>query len=209
PPPAGPPSRGRRVAALSVAVGAFTAVGVAWAVTQPPTAEPGDTRTAEEPVEAASSGEAVETPPAPDPDPSLPDEPEATNADPPVPPTETEKVASGSEADPAPEKKRDQDRTERHEPSHEQRTERREPSRDQPSQRAMGGEPGTRRGTLLVSVVPHGNVWIDGRKHGAAPVRMRVRPGAHTVATGEKAPEKFTSVEVEAGKLERVVLHAQ
>lgn len=186
------------MAALSVAVGALTAVGAAWAVTQPPAAEPEDAETAEEPVEAASSDEATETSPAPDPDPSHPNEPEATNADPPVPPTETEEEASGSEADPAPEKKRDQDRTERREPSHEQ-----------PSQRATGGEPSARRGTLLVSVVPHGNVWVDGRKHGAAPVRMRVKPGAHTVATGEKAPEKFTSVEVEAGELERVVLHAQ
>jgi eukaryotic-like serine/threonine-protein kinase len=59
---------------------------------------------------------------------------------------------------------------------------------------------------LHVVVLPFGDVWIDGRHVGPSPARVRIRPGSHTVATGDGAPERSTRVQVAAGEQRRVVL---
>jgi hypothetical protein len=54
-------------------------------------------------------------------------------------------------------------------------------------------------------VLPFGDVWIDGRKVGSAPIQREVDPGVHTVATGEGQARKQRRVRVRGGQERTVV----
>jgi hypothetical protein len=62
----------------------------------------------------------------------------------------------------------------------------------------------TERGTLRVAVVPYGDVWIDGRHIGTAPVVVDVQPGRHVVATGADGPTESRVVQVAPGQRREV-----
>ena len=60
--------------------------------------------------------------------------------------------------------------------------------------------------TLSVIVIPFGDVWVDGRHVGTAPLDVEVPAGRHVVAAGEGSPTKRTTVQVTPGQRRRVVL---
>ncbi len=68
--------------------------------------------------------------------------------------------------------------------------------------------PDDRRGqaTLEIVVIPFGDVWIDGRRVGSAPIVQEVPPGPHVVATGDDGPTNRRNVRVHAGERRRVVI---
>ncbi|MCZ7681183.1 MAG: PEGA domain-containing protein [Sandaracinaceae bacterium] len=51
-----------------------------------------------------------------------------------------------------------------------------------------------------MTVFPWGEVWIDGRRHGRAPVSVRVPEGTHSVGVGRGSIEERRRVRVEAGQ---------
>jgi serine/threonine protein kinase len=59
---------------------------------------------------------------------------------------------------------------------------------------------------LTVVVFPFGNVWIDGRKVGAAPVTITVPAGPHVIGGGRDTPERQSALSLKAGESRRVVL---
>jgi hypothetical protein len=61
-------------------------------------------------------------------------------------------------------------------------------------------------GTLQVAVTPWGQVWIDGKFMGRAPVVTRVSAGTHVVAAGVDRPSVRRRVQVTADRTQRVVL---
>lgn len=63
-----------------------------------------------------------------------------------------------------------------------------------------------RPGTLRVTVVPWGDVWVDGRYMGRAPTEVPLRPGRHTVAAGTDRPSVRRSVQILPGQPRRVEL---
>lgn len=63
-----------------------------------------------------------------------------------------------------------------------------------------------RPGTLRVTVVPWGDVWVDGRYMGRAPTEVSLRPGRHTVAAGAERPTASRTVQIVPGQLRRLEL---
>jgi len=63
-----------------------------------------------------------------------------------------------------------------------------------------------RPGTLRVTVVPWGDVWVDGRYMGRAPTEISLRPGRHTVAAGTEGPSVSRAVQIVPGQARRVEL---
>jgi serine/threonine protein kinase len=61
-------------------------------------------------------------------------------------------------------------------------------------------------GELRVVVVPFGDVWVDGRPRGHAPVLVRLPPGNHEVAWGDGRPDGHRNVRLAPGAHEKVVL---
>jgi hypothetical protein len=61
-------------------------------------------------------------------------------------------------------------------------------------------------GELRVVVVPFGDVWVDGRPRGHAPVLLRLPPGTHEVAWGDGRPDARRNVQLAPGAHEKVVL---
>ena len=59
-------------------------------------------------------------------------------------------------------------------------------------------------GTLVVRVVPWGNVWLNGRAMGRAPRTLKIRPGEHTVGVGHAAGDWSRRVRVIPGGLKTV-----
>lgn len=58
-----------------------------------------------------------------------------------------------------------------------------------------------KRGRLSVKVFPWGDVWIDGKPRGRAPVRdIALPPGRHRVSAGQGEPSKTRAVRVKAGQ---------
>jgi hypothetical protein len=59
-----------------------------------------------------------------------------------------------------------------------------------------------------VVVVPHGEVWIDGRHVGSAPIERAVSAGRHTIEAGPSRDQRTMRrvVELAAGADETVVL---
>jgi hypothetical protein len=55
-------------------------------------------------------------------------------------------------------------------------------------------------------VTPWGQVWIDGKFMGRAPVVTRVSAGTHVVAAGVDRPSVRRRVQVTADRTQRVVL---
>lgn len=82
-------------------------------------------------------------------------------------------------------------------------------ARELPAAPVVAAEPevepdDARPGTLRVTVVPWGDVWVDGRYMGRAPTEVSLRPGRHTVAAGAERPTVRRSVQVASGQLRRL-----
>jgi hypothetical protein len=56
-----------------------------------------------------------------------------------------------------------------------------------------------------VVVFPFGDVWIDGKSLGHAPVNLKVSPGPHEVGVGDGRPEQRRSVQLHAGQHENLI----
>ncbi len=52
------------------------------------------------------------------------------------------------------------------------------------------------KGWLEIQVRPHGEVWVDGKLAGDAPVRVRARAGMHRVKASNKASGRSKTVRV-------------
>jgi hypothetical protein len=79
---------------------------------------------------------------------------------------------------------------------------------DDPSSADREGQD-TRPGTLRVTVIPWGDVWVDGRYMGRAPTEVSLRPGRHVVAAGTDRPSQRRAVQLSPGQLRRVELELQ
>lgn len=55
---------------------------------------------------------------------------------------------------------------------------------------------------LKIVVQPFGDVWVDGKRLGQAPVSIKVDPGSHEVAVGDGRPKERRTIQVEAGQRE-------
>ena len=62
------------------------------------------------------------------------------------------------------------------------------------------------RGWVRVVVEPWGNVWIDGRYFGRAPVRARLNTGRHVIQAGRELPSERRVVRVQPGARKEVQL---
>jgi eukaryotic-like serine/threonine-protein kinase len=60
-----------------------------------------------------------------------------------------------------------------------------------------------------IGVLPAGQVWIDGRLRGAAPLALQLTPGVHTIAAGVAAPARQRTVELAAGETQQLVFDLQ
>ncbi len=58
---------------------------------------------------------------------------------------------------------------------------------------------------LRVVVYPFGDVWIDGKPLGHAPVSLKVPAGTHEIGVGDGRPEQRRSVQVHAGERESLI----
>ena len=67
-------------------------------------------------------------------------------------------------------------------------------------------DPRPSRGWLNVIVEPWGNVWIDGKYFGRAPVNARLRGGRHVVEAGRDIPSRKQVVRVRPGARQEVTL---
>lgn len=84
----------------------------------------------------------------------------------------------------------------------------RAPSEDTAAAAKAAAAP-ARRGTIQVGVFPAGQVWVDGRLRGRAPVTVSVPAGTHTVAAGRDRPAESRTVIVSAGKTEEIVFNVR
>jgi hypothetical protein len=55
-------------------------------------------------------------------------------------------------------------------------------------------------------VEPWGNVWIDGKYFGRAPVKARLRSGRHVIEAGREIPTRKKVVRVRPGTRQEVAL---
>ncbi len=62
------------------------------------------------------------------------------------------------------------------------------------------------RGWLRIVVEPWGNVWIDGRYFGRAPVKARLPKGRHVIEAGREIPSQRRVVRVQPGARKEVEL---
>lgn len=67
-------------------------------------------------------------------------------------------------------------------------------------------EPAPALATLTVVVIPYGDVAIDGRQHGRAPVRARLRAGKHRVVASLPGRTERRQVTLAAGGSRRLVI---
>lgn len=78
------------------------------------------------------------------------------------------------------------------------------PPASEPREAAAGSVPNTteaRPARLTVIVFPWGNVWIDGKLRGAAPLKNEVmKPGRYKVSVGQDAPFKSQSIRLRPGQ---------
>ncbi|HEY6879168.1 MAG TPA: protein kinase [Polyangiales bacterium] len=66
------------------------------------------------------------------------------------------------------------------------------------------------RAELTVVVVPFGEVWIDGKYVGEAPVRAhKLSPGTHEIGVGEGRPSEKRTVRLSPGQREELVFKAK
>ena len=53
---------------------------------------------------------------------------------------------------------------------------------------------------LSIIVFPWGDVWVDGKRRGAAPVKdIALRPGRHKISAGQGRPTKTQTVRLREG----------
>jgi hypothetical protein len=53
---------------------------------------------------------------------------------------------------------------------------------------------------LKVTVFPYGDVWVDGKRLGQAPVTVKLAPGVHDVGVGDGRPREKRSITLAAGE---------
>jgi hypothetical protein len=70
---------------------------------------------------------------------------------------------------------------------------------------ARDDESSERTGELRIVVIPFGDVWVDDKARGPAPVTAKLSPGSHDVAWGDGRPEERRSVHVEPGAHDNLV----
>jgi serine/threonine protein kinase len=58
---------------------------------------------------------------------------------------------------------------------------------------------------LRVVVIPFGDVWIDGKPLGHAPVSVKLPPGTHEVSVGDGRPEQQRTLSLRSGEHENAV----
>jgi serine/threonine protein kinase len=71
---------------------------------------------------------------------------------------------------------------------------------------APDDEANSRAGELRIVVLPFGDVWVDGKARGAAPVTAKLSPGSHEIAWGDGRPRERRTVHVQTGSHENVIL---
>jgi serine/threonine protein kinase len=57
---------------------------------------------------------------------------------------------------------------------------------------------------LRIIVQPFGDVWVDGKRLGQAPVSINVEAGTHEVAVGDGRPKERRNIQLSAGQHERL-----
>jgi len=62
---------------------------------------------------------------------------------------------------------------------------------------------------LRVVAVPFGDVWIDGRAMGHAPVTARLSPGSHEVAVGDGKADQRRTLRLVAGEVQNVIFRVE
>jgi len=62
---------------------------------------------------------------------------------------------------------------------------------------------------LRVVAVPFGDVWIDGRPMGHAPVTTRLSPGSHEVAVGDGKADQHRTLRLVAGEVQNVIFRVE
>jgi hypothetical protein len=60
------------------------------------------------------------------------------------------------------------------------------------------------KGWVYVVVQPWGEVWIDGKPWGRAPVKARLPKGRHVIKAGRELPTQTRVVEIEAGTRQEI-----
>ena len=63
-----------------------------------------------------------------------------------------------------------------------------------------------RKARLTVAVFPFGEVWIDGKPRGTAPVKAQaLRPGVYEISAGQGGPSKTRTVRLRPGEAKTIV----
>lgn len=76
-----------------------------------------------------------------------------------------------------------------------------------PSGTQRAPEP-ARTGTVDITAIPWGGIWIDGRRVGEGHLVRRLPPGRHELAAGSDAPYESRAITLEPGQRMRVSLRA-
>ena len=53
---------------------------------------------------------------------------------------------------------------------------------------------------LKITVFPYGDVWVDGKRLGQAPVTIKLEPGTHEVGVGDGRPREKRSITLGPGE---------
>ena len=81
--------------------------------------------------------------------------------------------------------------------------------RPEPLAEDVRAAPKPARAKLRVGVFPSGEVWIDGRPRGPAPLSVVLAPGPHTVAAGIETPAESRNVLLVPGGDEQLFFDLQ
>jgi hypothetical protein len=60
---------------------------------------------------------------------------------------------------------------------------------------------------LKIHVLPYGDVWIDGKRLGQAPVTAKLPAGVHEIGVGDGRPREKRSVTLSAGESTSLEIH--
>jgi hypothetical protein len=85
-------------------------------------------------------------------------------------------------------------------------------SRGRPAKQADSAAPNAHdssRASLKIGVFPAGNVWINGRPRGLAPVTALLSPGAYVIAAGIDSPTQTRAVELVSGANQQLIFDLQ